>query len=964
MRDSILLRLLLVGSLLLTIAVLSFLGGSLLQKQAKNRIAAYEKECRLTIDSLQMPISSEEWWRGALRETLLRAAAEPDGHQLADSMQKISRAGSDSLQLMIWKRDGEVLHAVPTDAAARFNLPAAARALTAIISADYQPVLLAEASEDLDALYAMFEWPVLHQLLIGSEGGEAHFIRPKPGLKSDLFWLQVQGDTFMWARLPEKLFSKPVHAIEAIKVAETRLAADQILFLFRHETGRPLEILQQAGKNGFSNPQPDIARLLSEKQNSAGRWQIVCENLSGGYILVAGKRRSFMVMLACRPEFPLLLLWLLLMLATPLLVKIWRSWGSFRVSMRLCLLFIIANLMPMTIALAGFGDYLWQKNLVGEEEVRQRTFSAMRSLDEGYLSFRFGLESRLGYLTDELQKLIESGEKPQKICEWLKLGLAEFPYSNFTLLQNGSKVLFTERGEVGKERSKMTSNDELTVALMQFIFYKTSRIAKPDLRMEMLDSFVAAINNKPADEVVLDFVRFDRRFRDFGFGRTILPTYIAFIKDSGRQEYSHALIVSFRSQNLQHAFISGRLAEINRNSDCIRFAAIDDQSFCIGGFGGSMSDEQKRFVRSLGLVPAVFAGEVTEGDSVCELSGIRGYNLNLYSLLAFRSVQSVGNKLNVDRLGLIISAGLDLIFMTLVIIVLRRRFAGPLSELKAGILALAARDFSWRVPVRGNDELGQAAAAFNDIMVDSHDLQLAGQVQQKLFPERIFRHGRLMIASHNSSMGELGGDYFDCLRIDEHRAAFLIGDVTGHGVPAAMIMAMAKAVTVQNQHLWTRPKELLEELHHVLRAVRRPDAPMNMTFQYFLVDTLSGEVQIANAGHPFPFLISQNGGCEKIQITSVPLGSIARPMVNLKSVFIRPGEKLVAWTDGLAEMAGPDGRVFGYDNLPELVQSCDDNDLPQMLEKLMKKAADFRGAAARNDDITLIIAAMEGGQDS
>lgn len=959
MRDSLLPRLLLIGSLLFTIAVLAFLGGSLLQRQAENRIAAYEKECRLTIDNLQMPISSEEWWRGVLRETLLVAAAEPDGHKLADSMQKISRAGSDSLQLLIWKRDGEVLHAVPTDAAARYNLPAVARALTAVISADYQPILPAEASDDLEALYAMFEWPVLHQLLIGSEGGEAHFIRPKPGLKSDLFWLQTQGDTFMWARMPEKLFSRPVHASEAIKSAETRLAGDQILFLLHQEPGRPLEILQQAGKHGFSNPQSELARLLSEKQNSAGRWQIVCENLSRGYILAAGKQRSFLVMLACRPEFPLLLLWLLLLSATPMLVKIWRGWGSLRVNMRLCLLFIMANLMPMTIALVGFGDYLWQKNLVGEEEARQRTFSAMRSLDEGYLSFRFGLESRLGSLTDEFQALAGSGEKPERICEWLRLRLSEFPYSDFTLLQNGSKVLLTERGEVGAGGLKMTSNDELTAALMQFIFYKTSRTAKPDMKMEMLDSFVAAINNKPADEVVLDFVRFDRRFRDFGFGRTILPTYIAFIKDAGRQEYSHALIVSFRSQNLQHAFISGRLAEINRNSDGIRFAAIDDQSFCIGGFGGSMPDEQKRFARSLGLVPAVFPGEVTAGGSVCELSGTRGCNLNFYSLLAFRSVQSVGNTLNVDRLGLIISAGLDLIFMTLVIIVLRRRFAGPLSELKAGIMALAARDFAWRVPVLANDELGQAAAAFNDIMVDSHDLQLAGQVQQRLFPERIFRHGRLMIASHNSSMGELGGDYFDCLRINEHQTAFLIGDVTGHGVPAALIMAMAKAVTIQSRHLWTRPKELLEELHHVLRAVRRPDAPMNMTFQYFLVDTLSGDVQIANAGHPFPFLISQNGSCEKIQIMSVPLGSIARPMVNLKSVCLKPGDKLVAWTDGLAEMAGPDGRVFGYDDLPELVRSCDDNDLPQMLEKIMKKAAAFRGAAARNDDITVIIAAFD-----
>jgi phosphoserine phosphatase RsbU/P len=207
----------------------------------------------------------------------------------------------------------------------------------------------------------------------------------------------------------------------------------------------------------------------------------------------------------------------------------------------------------------------------------------------------------------------------------------------------------------------------------------------------------------------------------------------------------------------------------------------------------------------------------------------------------------------------------------------------------------------------------------------------------------------------------VSGDYFDWLPLPIQdtsavpRWAFAMGDVSGHGLPAALVMTGIRAMVHVMAQTAVDPESLLQ----LLRASTEPDLAESrfLSFFYLSLDPVTHQVSAANAGHAPAFLLrAVDGSCHNFRPTSVPIGfpHVELPRVELSAV-VEPGDLLVLGTDGLIEARSPDDEMFGQLRLQVLLGQCRELPAPQIVDRVRSAVLEFRGATEFDDDITLVV---------
>jgi sigma-B regulation protein RsbU (phosphoserine phosphatase) len=233
--------------------------------------------------------------------------------------------------------------------------------------------------------------------------------------------------------------------------------------------------------------------------------------------------------------------------------------------------------------------------------------------------------------------------------------------------------------------------------------------------------------------------------------------------------------------------------------------------------------------------------------------------------------------------------------------------------------------------------------------------QEAAQIQRALLPDHIASPDGLAIVASTQSARTVGGDYYDVIRISEHRSAICIADVMGKGLGAALLMSNLQAAVRMLAPQISDPRELCNRVNQVILSNSVPGK--FITFFYCVVDVEQKRISYSNAGHNWPILARGDGTCERLSTEDVVLGTVRQWNYHQKETELHNGDRLVLFTDGITECANAEGKEFGEEHLLGLV--LQNVKLPaDELKELILIAANAHSSGALNDDATLIVAAM------
>jgi len=222
-------------------------------------------------------------------------------------------------------------------------------------------------------------------------------------------------------------------------------------------------------------------------------------------------------------------------------------------------------------------------------------------------------------------------------------------------------------------------------------------------------------------------------------------------------------------------------------------------------------------------------------------------------------------------------------------------------------------------------------------------------IQHTLLPKSLPELEGHEIAAYYQPAREVGGDFYDFLRLPDGRLGLIVGDVSGKGVPAAIVMAITRTMLRAAYHLGS-PGEILQKVNDDLF----PDIPPNVfvTCLAALLDSKTGRLQYANAGHDPPF-VRHASGVGKLRATGMPLGLMPDMTYEQKEVTLQPGESILLYSDGLAEAHSLREEMFGFPRIEKLVGAH--SEAATLIDSLLAELERFTGKDwEQEDDITLL----------
>ena len=252
------------------------------------------------------------------------------------------------------------------------------------------------------------------------------------------------------------------------------------------------------------------------------------------------------------------------------------------------------------------------------------------------------------------------------------------------------------------------------------------------------------------------------------------------------------------------------------------------------------------------------------------------------------------------------------------------------------------------------NQLADALAALD------RELQVVGQIQRSLLPSKLPTIPGIDLAAHYVTSARAGGDYYDFFRLDGGAWGVFIADVSGHGTPAAVIMAITHALAHARPGAHTPPGALLTYLNEQLARTYTRGNGTFVTAFYAVLDPLARSLRYATAGHNPPRLSRAGGVTSLHERAGLPLGLVADEAYDEAAIALEPRDLLLLYTDGITEAMAPptDGQtpreLFGVERLDRLLIACGGITPAQCVERIRTDVAAFTVDAPPRDDQTLI----------
>jgi len=238
------------------------------------------------------------------------------------------------------------------------------------------------------------------------------------------------------------------------------------------------------------------------------------------------------------------------------------------------------------------------------------------------------------------------------------------------------------------------------------------------------------------------------------------------------------------------------------------------------------------------------------------------------------------------------------------------------------------------------------------------DLDLAYQIQDALLPRQDLTFGDWATAYYYEPAGPVSGDYCDLIAPygEDESMLFLLGDVTGKGVAASLLMAHLHAIFRSLRKADLTVTQLVEQANRLFC-----EGTMTTHFATLVCGMAhpSGEVEICNAGHPFPFLF-QGSNVERIPSTGLALGMFCTEKFSTEKIKLAPGDYIFLYSDGLSEARNKSNIQYGEEQLPALINKRSGVSPQELISGCLEDLTDFQSGAPKTDDLTMMVIRREG----
>jgi sigma-B regulation protein RsbU (phosphoserine phosphatase) len=233
------------------------------------------------------------------------------------------------------------------------------------------------------------------------------------------------------------------------------------------------------------------------------------------------------------------------------------------------------------------------------------------------------------------------------------------------------------------------------------------------------------------------------------------------------------------------------------------------------------------------------------------------------------------------------------------------------------------------------------------------ELAIAREIQASFLPDHAPEVPGFELAGTTEAHDEVGGDYYDFIRVSDSRLGIAIADVSGKGIPAALIMAgfrMSLLAEIRNEFAIRAVMRKVNGLLH-----ESTDRGKFVTAFYGVLDHKNRVLIFSNAGHNPPILFRRDGRIEYLEEGGVALGVLAQTEYEERPIALRPGDVLVLFTDGISEAESPAGEQFGQKRIEQVVSANVGHSADEIMTILSRAVREWSGARGLTDDLTLVV---------
>ena len=233
------------------------------------------------------------------------------------------------------------------------------------------------------------------------------------------------------------------------------------------------------------------------------------------------------------------------------------------------------------------------------------------------------------------------------------------------------------------------------------------------------------------------------------------------------------------------------------------------------------------------------------------------------------------------------------------------------------------------------------------------ELSQASEIQQTLLPTEAPKYENYDLAGYNLPCRTVGGDYYDFLPYKDGRLALVVGDVSGKGLPAALLMSSLQARVQMLRETNPEPGVAVTTLNRSL-AERCPLGKF-ITFFYALLDLRTGTLRYSNAGHNYPLLLRADGKMEQLAGSGMVMGLFPSVYYEVKETRLEPGDLLALYSDGVTEATTAGGVEFGEEGLASFLSERKSESCSQIVSSLADHVRKWRGSSSFTDDFTIVL---------